>query len=338
MSNAKKITIRDVATTAGVSVGTVSRVLNKKSVSKQTLFAVNSAISDLGYTPNSIAQSMRTRSSRAAALVVNDICNPLFAGIAKAMEAELRLNGYSLLIADTANDPEREVEIISSLVSKRVDAIAIAVSDEGNESTIRALRECEFPLIMLDRDTPDSHDAVVTEHADGMFQATKYLLDLGHTNIALVLGGGENRPGRERVKGYRRALEVEGVDFRSELIFKGPFSSEFGVESAEKILQFHNRPSAVIVGGNQIFGGLLSTLRRNDLDIPQDISIISCDDGELTQLLNPAITVLYRDINQIGKAAAELILQKVTSDALKTSSIRKIQTSLIVRESCRKLS
>jgi LacI family transcriptional regulator len=202
-------TIRDVAAQAGVSVGTVSRVLNGKPVSNRVLGLVNSAIQNMGYTPNAVAQSMRTKSTRAVGLIVNDISNPLFSGIAKSLDDGLSESDYSLLIASTNNDPRRERVILESLKQRRVDGLAIAVTDERDAGITSTLRRVEFPVVLLDRDLDIAADSVWDEHASGMKKALRYLFDLGHEDIALITGDNSIRPSRERARGFREA--VQGV-------------------------------------------------------------------------------------------------------------------------------
>ena len=194
----RRISVRDVARQAGVSVGTVSRVINHKPVSPEMSATVNKAMRDMGYTPNAVAQSMRTKTTYTVALVVNDISNPLFSSIAKGAEQILREENYSLFIANTDNNPQREKLIIQSLVHRRVDGLMIAVADETSADTNSILRSLDFPVTLLDREIDLSMDAVCDEHAVGMKTAVRYLFDLGHRDIALITGGDNVRPGRER--------------------------------------------------------------------------------------------------------------------------------------------
>ena len=207
----KRTTIRDVAARAEVSVGTVSRVLNQKPVSPATLAKVTQAIDALGYAPNAVAQSMRTRTTRAIGLVVNDISNPLFSGIARAMERDLRRDGFSLLIGNTDNDPQQERVVIESLNQRRVDGLAVALSDEHDSETVALLGNIQCPIVLLDRDLDIAVDSVCDDHAGGMKKALRYLFDLGHRDVALITGGDNARPGRERARGFREACADHGV-------------------------------------------------------------------------------------------------------------------------------
>lgn len=333
-AKARRATIRDVAMQAGVSVGTVSRVLNDKAVSNRVLESVNSAIQDLGYSPNAIAQSMRTKSTRAVGLVVNDISNPLFSGIAKGLDDYLSDNDYSLFIANTNNDPCRERVIVESLKQRRIDGLVIAVSDERDEGVKSILRNVGFPVVLLDRDLDIPADSVCDDHARGMKKALRYLFDLGHKDIALITGDDSVRPSRERALGYREAFRELGSSVPEARMIQGRLNSAFGYEQACKLLGSETRPSAIIAGGNQILSGILRAIRQYNVLIPGDLSLISCDEVDLAALMNPPITVITRDIYRIGHLAAEFLLRRIDGDDNQSTSRQFIPTELVVRESC----
>ena len=308
----RKISVRDVARQAGVSVGTVSRVINHKAVSPEMVATVNKAMREMGYTPNAVAQSMRTKTTHTVALVVNDISNPLFSSIAKGAEQILREKNYSLFIANTENNPLREKLIIQSLVQRRVDGLMIAVADETSAETNSILGSVDFPVTLLDREINLSMDSVCDEHALGMKKAVRYLFDLGHKDIALITGSDNVRPGRERATGFREALRERGLDVMDIWLRQGRADSLFGFAQAREILSSQPRPTALIAGGNQILSGVLRAVRQLELRITEDLSLISCDDIDLTVLMNPPITVIARDIERIGGVAAELLLRRMS--------------------------
>jgi len=331
----KYITIKDVAKQAGYSVGTVSRVINNKSVSKKTRDAVLKTMAELGYTPNAIAQSMRTNTTKAVALVVNDISNPLFSKIAKAAEDVLRLQGYFLLISNTNNNPDAECEIVETLRQRRIDGMIIAVTDESNERTQEILKNVNFPVVLLDRELPQEYDSVCDDHFQGMEQAVKYLMDLGHTNIMLISGSEKIRPGRQRIEGFRSAFKKKDIPVREEQISEGRYDSVYGYEQAYKALTSHNPPTAIIAGGNQIFTGVLRAIRSCKLAIPQNISVIACDDIDLTTLMSPPITVITRNLRDIGRVTGELLLRRIFEKSMdQTRKHILMPTELLVRESC----
>jgi len=329
-----RMTIRDVAVRAGVSVGTVSRVINHKPVSARSRTLVSAAMQEMGYTPNAVAQSMRTRNTRAVGLVVNDISNPLFSSIAKAAEEVLREKNYWLLISNTDNDPVRERIIIESLVQRHVDGLMIAVSDETDVQTNGLLQRVEFPVVLLDRELRHKADAVCDDHAAGMRKAVRYLFDLGHREIALISGGANVRPGRERVEAFRKVFAERGLSANERWIRQARFDALYGYQEAHDLLSAHPRPTALIAGGNQIFTGALRAIRQLELAIPADLSVVSCDDIDLTVLLDPAITVIARNMERIGQVAAELLLRRISGKSDGERCRHIVATELIVRDSC----
>lgn len=329
----KNVTIRDVAVSAGVSIGTVSRVLNDLPVSQKTSLAVRQAIEELGYSPSGIAQSMRSNSTRAIGLLVNDISNPLFAHIAKAFDNGLHAAGYSLFIANTENDPKRERMIIESMVQRRVDGLAIAQSAENDRQTNVLLSSVKFPIVLLDRESALPLSSVCDDHVAGMKKAVSYLVDLGHRDIAIITGDNHIRPGRERTRGYIDALKARGIVSKPEHIRQGRLDAAYGAEQMMHLLSAETRPTAVIAGGNQILSGVLEIVRQKELTIPKDFSLIACDEVDLSRLMDPPITVIARDIQLTGTIAAELMLNSL-ADGSNPIQRRIITPELIVRSSC----
>jgi len=330
----KRVNIRDVASRAGVSVGTVSRVINRKPVSSETLALVNQAMRDIGFTPNAVARSMRTNSTLAIGLVINDISNMLFATIAKAAEKVLQEQNYSLLIANTDNDPARERFIIESLIQRRVDGLMIAVTDETDHATNALLRSVGFPVALLDRQMDGPFDSVCDDHAPGMRKAIRYLFDLGHRDIGLITGADNVRPGRERAAGFRAGFLEQGRQVNERWLRQGRLDALYGYAQAIEILSANSRPTALVAGGNQIFSGVLRAIRRLDLTIPRDLSVISCDDVDLTVLTDPPITVISRDLEEVGSVAAELLLRRIRQPRVDERLCHVVPTELIVRDSC----
>jgi LacI family transcriptional regulator len=277
---------------------------------------------------------MRTRSTLAIGFVINDISNPLFATVAKAAEKVLQEQHYSLLIASTDNDPGRERHIIESLIQRRVDGLMIAVTDETDQETRSLLHSVDFPVTLLDREMDASFDSVCDDHGPGMRKAIRYLFDLGHRDVGLITGVDNVRPGRERARGFREAFAEHGRPLPEKWLRQGRLDAPYGYAQALEILSANPRPSALVAGGNQIFAGVLRAVRRLGLVIPRDLSIISCDDVDLTILTNPPVTVISRDLDEVGRAAAELLLRRIRGPNEAERHCHVLPTELIVRESC----
>lgn len=329
----KRPTILDVAKLSRTSVGTVSRVLNNNSsVRTPVQRRVRDAVDRLGYKPNAIARSMRTKATHAIGFIIPDICNPIFATIMRAAEEILIESGYFMMLANTDLNPTREVEIIEVFAQRRIDALIMAVSTENNPNLIRATAMLETPVVMLNRELSKNFDAVLIDDFNGVRQATEYLIQLGHKRIGLITAGEEINPGRQRASGFRKALSSAGMPVDESLIRTGTFEID-GYREAFAIFDSKKPPSAII-SGNQVLVGVLRALRQMERRIPEDVSLISCDDTYLAELTVPALTVLDRSLVETGRMAARLVLQHLRSESPLEPQRIVLPTRLITRNSC----
>ena len=329
-------TVVDVASRAGVALGTVSRVINDSGpVSKKTRDAVWAAIADLGFRPNTVARSMRTRTTKAIGFIIPDISNPLFSVIAREAEAVLQNDGYLLNIANSGDSAERERALVRSFAERQCDGIIFSTSNEMDPRVLEALRAARLPLLALDRDIDLPIDKVMTDHARGVRLATEYLFDLGHKRIALITASERIYPGRERARGYQSAHVGRGMDLDNRLLRMGRLDQEFGALQIGTLLQLDAPPTAVIAGGNQILVGVLQALQGRGAKIPRDLSLIGCDDTVVTQVFSPPITIVDRDLAQIGRMAARILLDRLGKNDAPYQPTRAIlQTDLRIRGSC----
>ena len=331
----KRPTVVDVASRAGVAVGTVSRVINhSEAVSPTTRDAVWRAIADLGFRPNNVARSMRTRVTRTIGFVVPDISNPLFSVIARAAEGTLQNMGYLLNLANSGDSVEREVKLISDFAERQCDGLIFVTNNESDVRMIEALRAVRLPLVALDRDINLHIDKVMTDHARGMRLAVNYLLELGHRRIALINASELIAPGRERLRGFREAHAEFGLRVDESLIRAGRLDQEFGATQLGALLDLRRPPTALIAGGNQILVGVLRALQLRELTVPRDLSLISCDDTAVTQVSSPPITVVDRDLAQIGRTAAQILIDRLSGQNPSQATRAFLPTELKIRASC----
>ncbi len=305
-------TIRDVARVAAVSVGTVSRCLNAPATVRPAILSkVQAAIAALNFRPDSRAQSMRRRNTMTVGFVVDDITNPLHAETFKAADAQMRLHGYSLYLVNTSGLAEDESAAIDMLQHGRADGVIMTINSEADERTIKRMMEMRIPSVLLDRDIPLEIDAVLTDHAVGMMQAANYLIGMGHRRIALLSASTEIRPGRERLRGFLEAFQRNGLPVPEDLIRARSLSVEFGLHEANLLLASPAPPTAIIAAGNRILVGVLRAVQQRGLRIPQDLSLISCDQTDLALLYPRPITLIDRDIREIGRTAAQFLLERL---------------------------
>ncbi len=310
-----KLTIRDVATAAGVSTGTVSRVLNAKAtVHPDIRRKVQRAIDDLGYTPNAVAQSMRIRSTHTIGCILREINIPQLAGFVKAAHDVLDEVGFSLLISNSEGRKERERELLSRLSRRQADGVMMGPYTPIEGEFEAFLRDLDIPIVLIDRDQPDWADAVMANHAEGMRLAVGHLLDLGHRRIALITGDGWLYPARERVRGYQDAYAARGLEPDPSLVHSGSFLPGAGFRITSALLGQRNPPTAIISGGIDMLAGVLRAVRGRGLRIPDDVSVIASGHSELAELVSPAVAVVGWDQAEVGRIAAGMLLDRIRND------------------------
>ena len=329
-----KITIREVAQAAGVSLGTASRALNRSGpVSDEAVAAVKRAAQQLGYEPNAVARSLRTRSSGVVGMLVSDIANPLYAQIVKAVEAELQAAGHPLLLANTHNDARREKSLIDLFRARRVDGLILGPCEAEAPKLLEQLEQ-KLPLVLLDRDFGPAGTGVHVDHYNGALQATRYLLNLGHRRIALLTPGSVLRPGRDRIAGFEEAHREKGLKPVAKLVRAEHASMDFAFSEALALLSLPLPPTAFLCLGTRILSGVLQAVRHAGRTVPGDVSVVSVGDTDLSRLFSPSITSLAWDLDSVGKSLAELLLKRLTRDGRTEPQRIVITTQLILRESC----
>ena len=334
-SEGKSKTIRDVASAAGVSVGTVSRSLNAPdSVRPVTLAKVRAAISSLGFQPDSRAQNMRRRNTMTIGFVVDDIANPWHASSFRAADTVLREKGYSLYLVNTNGRAVDEASAVDMLQHGRADGLIMTINNERDPRTLKRLEELRIPSVLLDRDIPLEIDAVLTDHASGITQATEYLMGLGHTRIALITAGNDIRPGRERVRGYVEAFARRGLPVPNNLIRSQSLSAEFGFREATALMSLADRPTAIIAAGNRILVGVLRAFQQRGISVPGDVSLIGCDRSDVAMVYPGPITIIDRDVDEIGRTAAQLLLERLERVVDRPAQRIMFPTRLILGGSC----
>jgi len=333
----KKITIKDVAKHAGVGVGTVSRAINKApGISQETRRRVFQSIRELGYTPDRIAQSMRSQKYKNIAFFV-DLSNLAFAQIAKGIHDELGDLGYILSLCDIGTTRVSE-KVSSFLEGRKFDGIILAAPDEDDRELQELVTTLGIPVVTLDRDIPHIPAGIVTDYYSSVRKATQYLLSMGHTGIALIKAGRNIRPARTSLEAFLSVYKERGIPESEAIIKEGEFSNEFGRRAMLELLPLIQvgRVTAILCLNHQVFHGILAVMRENGLEYPRDVSLITMEDYELTQLLNPAVTVIRRPLIEMGRSVSHVLVKYIEQPELygKLSPV-VIPTEFVIRDSCR---
>jgi LacI family transcriptional regulator len=307
-----RATIREVAAAAGVSMGTVSRVAaGTGRISETTRAKVITAMRELAYEPNAAARAMRTKVTKTVGLLIPDITCPIFIRVATGAEEVLGGRGYMLFSFSSNRQTEREFDFLRAARQRQMDGVIVSVSDEGCSKTVGELRTMGIPLVILDREIPVDADVIYNEHFDAMETLLTHLIALGHRRIGLICSPTRIRPGRERVRAYRHAMTKAGLDIDDTLIRATGQGHDYGAAEAYDLLTADDRaPTALIAAGSDTFAGALATIRSLNLDIPGDISFVGADESEMAEIAGPPITMIERDMREVGRNAARMLLER----------------------------
>ncbi|NLA58856.1 MAG: LacI family transcriptional regulator [Firmicutes bacterium] len=325
------ITIRDIAKKAGVSVTTVSRVLNNKpDVSKKTREKVLQVIADMGYSPNAMARGLIWRKTLTIGLVIPDIGNPFFAEVAKGVEHRARERGYSVIFCTTDSEPQREQEAIELLCSKQVDGIIVSLSVESR-SVLERLEKQRFPVVQIDRKVPGSnYSAIAVDNVASAYTATKYLIRQGHSRIAHITGDMNTKTAQDRLLGYKEALSDWGLRLEHQLIVHGDFSKGSGILCMEELLSRTPLPSAVFVGNDLMALGAMEAIGKHGLRVPDDVALVGYDNIDLAASLQ--LTTIMQPKFEMGQLAATTLITSIEKGEPAVGDII-LDTMLIERKS-----
>lgn len=330
------INIRAVAGRAGVSPMTVSRVINGADLVRQsTREKVERAIQELEYVPNRLARGLTSSKTATLGLIVPDVVNPFFTLVLRGAEAASRRAGYRLLVCDSENDTNREREYIDDLVSYRVDGLMIAPASERSGAGLAMLQRRGFPFVLIDRSIAKLDcDQVRSDNVAGARRLTQHLIDIGHRRIAHLVGTDDTSTGRERLQGYREALESAGIPFARELLFHTTVDRIGGYRAVQAMLGLDQLPTAAFAVNNMTAVGAMQALRERSLAVPQDIGLVCFDDVEHLAVLSPFLTVMDQPAETFGTVAAQLLSERIAGQAGERGRAVVLQSQLIVRESC----
>jgi len=311
-SAADRPTMHDVATLAGVSLKTVSRVVNREAnVNEERRRRVEDAVARLGYRPNSAARSLRTgRGMGSIGLVIADLANPFYAAIAKAVEAVADRHRTMLVIGSSAEDPRRERQLATDLLRHPVDGL-ILVAAGDDQHYLEAERRLGAPIVFVDR--PGGRidaDAVVLDNAGGTRAGVEHLIALGHRRIGFVGDTGSLYTARERLEGYRQALAGAGIAYDPSLVRAGSPRADLAEASARQLLDAGD-VTAIFAENNRNSIGVLRAVRASG----RQVAIVGFDDFELADMLPMPVTVVWYDPGELGRVAAELLFSRLAGDS-----------------------
>jgi LacI family transcriptional regulator len=324
-------TIQDVARLAGVSVATVSAVINANvRVSPKRTEMVRAAMAALHYQPDERGRVLRTGRSRTIGVVVPDVTNPFYPEILRDFEHAARAKGYSVLLCDSENSVEQERANLAQLAARRVDGALVACV--SSRATYDWLENLALPLVFFERiPLAGRFSAVSTDHRAAALQATRHFLELGHHRVAFFLGDPTLSSNFARVEGFRQAMSGEVLPVRDNLVVSGLFSAEDAIRAATLLLCQPDRPTAVLCSNSVLLLGVARAARDHGLRCPDDLSLICFDNPSWTAHYPPPITTMAQPTAEIAEAAIGMILGQIGAEP--KEDIRWLSDRLIVRRS-----
>lgn len=327
-------TMAAVAREAGVSITTVSHVLNgTRPVNEGTVQRVQAAIERTGYVPNTIARALAGGRTQSIGVALSGVSNPDFMGVVAAIEAEAARNGFRILLGDTHDEPHTELQMVQELVRRRVDGLLLAPSAGAEAYALEYLSKQSAPVVLLDRFLPVEMDQVGTENERPMAQLVEHLAELGHRRIGLVAGLEGLSTTEERIAGYRGGLLRAGLPLDDRLIAHGGSLHEPARIATHRLLDDGKPPTALIAANNSMTIGVMHALRDRGLSVPRDIALEAFDDFEWSDFFRPRLTVIAQPSHEVGARAVQLMLSRLDQPDRPAESIR-YQARFVHRESC----
>jgi len=327
----RTVTIQDVAKTAGVSVSTVSRVLNGKvDVARDTQDRILSVIDDLGYTTNLAARSMRSQKKNLLGLIMPDIAYPFAIEVMKGVNQAIAESEFDLLVYTTGDVRKsgrafHEQKYVSLLTNSISDGVII-VAPVAGEFNIDA------PIVSIDPLASNpNYPSVHATNYQGALDAMEYLLDLGHKSIGYIGGRVELESSNRRLMGYRTSLEKAGIPLDEKLIASGDYTTETGVSGARRLLALENPPTAIFASNDQMAMGVFQVAEELGIRIPDDLSVVGFDN--ITESKYMGLTTVDQFISKMGFVATQMLIKLINGATLEDQTYR-MQTQLIVRSSC----
>jgi LacI family transcriptional regulator len=334
MSRDLSVTLQDVATQAGVSAMTVSRVINTpERVSPSTRERIESAIQTLGYTPNALARGLKG-STRTLALVIPDVSNPFFTDIVHGAEEVARKHGYTVFLGNTDSSSENEKNYLHKMLGHRIDGLLIVPMGDRSKDVLQKVRARGVPFVLIDVKVPGvSAEYVVGDNKAGAFALTEHLIKLGHKRIALVSGRSDLSTSREREEGYAAALQHYKINANRNYQKPTDFSREAGYHAVSSLLALPNPPTALFVASNVLAIGALEAVRASGLRVPEDIALVCFEDIGMASALQPFLTVMAQPAKAFGRFGAEFLIGRIANPQ-QPKQHKVLMPQLIVRLSC----
>lgn len=330
-----KVTIKDIAKEAGVSIATVSKILNKKdqNISEKTRKKVLEIIKEKNYIPNTIARSLVTKQTKSIGLVIPDITNPFFPELVRGAEDCASKCGYNIIFCNTDDKTEKEEKYIKMLAEKMVDGI-IFTQSANNREEFNYLSQIRQPMVLIDRDVnvPNIKGKVLVDNYNGAYEGVSYLIKSGYKKIAIISGPLSTKTSLDRLEGYKKALKENNIEFDNSLVLEGEYKGEWGRKGIEMMLENNIKFDAVFCANDIIALSAMKSIKEAKLNIPKDVAVLGYDDIYMAKLTEPALSTIRQPNYEMGYEAVKLLVDIIENgDAI--NPLVKLNTELIIRQS-----
>ena len=326
-----RVTIKDVADAAGVSRSTTSRALTGRGyVAENVRRRVQSAAKRLGYVPDAVARSLKQRHSPVIGVLVSDLSNAFYAELAAGASHRIRQHNLGVLLADTAGEQDGEASAAEMFVSMRVAGVLVT---PVGRAVVETLTSASVPTVEVDRFfAPELADSVSVSNARGAADMTSLLLEMGHSDIVLLLDETDWITGQRRLDGFRQALASAGLEVPDDAVVKAGWDVDAAMASTTEVLRRRRRPTAIFAANNVLAEGAWRAINAAGLSIPDEISLAAFDEAPWMSMVTPQITTVGQDAHQLGDAAATLLLNRM-NDLDRTARSVELSTNLVRRGS-----
>lgn len=329
--------LKDIARLAGVSIATVSMILNNKdqNISTSTRENVLRIARENNYIPNAMARSLIVGQTKIIGLIIPDISNPFFPELARGVEDKANVSGYNVIFCNTDDDLEKEEKCLEMLAEKMVDGIIFAHSAKRTGGLESYIRE-NIPMILIDRDIDIDNvkGKVLVDNLYGAYQGVKHLLEKGYHKIAFITGALTSNTATERLQGYKEALKECDIPIDERYIKTGHYKSEWGVEATELLLSEGINFDAIFCGNDLIALGVMKTLIGKGFKIPDDVGIVGFDDIWMANMVVPELTSVRQPNYEMGYKAAQMLIEVISGYGIPTEKREIVlKPELIIRKS-----
>lgn len=330
-------TIIDVAKKAGVSKTSVSRYLNGKNsghMSEKTKERIVQAIKELDYQPNSIARSLKQKSTNVIGLVVNDMSNLFFLEIIRGIETELKNSGYNLLVCNSDTNVEMELECLKMLEKRQIDGV-ILIGMNMPVSHIEKIKT-EFPIVLMEREPGKTNlDSVRIDNKVGAYAAVSHLIERGHTQIAHIAGPGIAAMAVERKEAYIECMRDHGLEVLPQYIVSGNYKLESGYAGMQSLMALKDKPTAVFCANDYMAMGALRYLMEQGYRVPEDVALVGYDDIMVARMVTPPLTTVRQPVWELAGVAARLLIERIEHKDIMPEEGQTVimQSKLVVRAS-----